>query len=372
MAKKVKVEEKKGIDFEEFFNAIEELEKESKIDKQIVFDSLADGIKSAYKKEFGETGQFIVTPVEAEKKFYVFRKKEVVSMDDFAKDSIEDFDNKLTLEEAQKIDPSYQIGDFVLEDVTPNDFSRIAAQTAKNVIVQAINNKKKELVLSEMSNKTGEIVKAKIRRKEGDSVFVEIVNTQLEGILMKQDQIPGETYEINSYINVFVKRIKETLKGNTQVIVSRSCTGYIRKLIEMEVPEVKTKLIDIVNIVREAGERTKIAVKTSYPNLDPVGTIIGPKGMRISNVQSEVGGNERIDVIEYIDDPLEYIPRALTPATILWVGIKEDEKVAKVIVPDEKLSLAIGRRGQNAKLAAKLTGWKIDVKPASQQGEDED
>jgi len=359
MAKKVK-ETQSGIDFAEFFAAIDELDKECRISKEAMIEALKEGLKSAYKKEYGETAQIIVVLSESENKFYVFTKKEIVAFDDFY-----DFDTQVTIDEAKEKDPSKEIGDFLLEDVTPFNFSRIAAQTAKGVILQRINDKKKELVLSEMSQRTGEIVQAIVRRTEGQTVYVEIVNSQLEGIMMIGDQVPGEKYHINDIIKVYVKKIKESLHGSTQVIVSRSCPGFVRRLVEMEVPEVKSRLVEIVNVVREAGERTKIAVKANDPNVDAVGSCIGNKGMRINDVVAELGGYEKIDVIEYTDDPLEYIPRALSPATVLWVGIKEDEKTAKVLVPDEKLSLAIGKHGQNARLAAKLTGWKIDVKPYS-------
>lgn len=361
MAKKVKVEQQ-GIDFAEFFAAIADLEKEARIPQEVMVDALKEGLKAAYKKQYGETAQVIVSANPDQKKFYVFTQKEVVAFDDF-----EDFDTQVTVEEAKAVDPSKEVGDFLLEEVDPFFFSRIAAQTAKQVILSRITEKKKEMILSEMSSRTGEIVQAIIRRKEGQTVYVEIVNSQLEGVMMIGDQIPSEKYEINDIIKVYVKKIKEGLYGSTQVIVSRSCPGFVRRLIEMEVPEVKSKLVEIVNIVREPGERTKVAVKANDPNVDAVGSCIGNKGIRINDVVAELGGGERIDVIEYTDDPLEYIPRALSPATVLWVGVKEDEKTAKVLVPDEKLSLAIGKRGQNARLAAKLTGWKIDVKPYSSQ-----
>lgn len=360
MAKKVKVEQQ-GIDFAEFFNAIEDIEKEARIPQEVMIDALKEGLKAAYKKQFGETAQVIVSSDSVSKKFYVFTQKEVVAFDDF-----ENFDTQVTVDEAKTIDPEKEVGDFLLEEVDPFFFSRIAAQTAKQVILSRITEKKKEMILSEMSSRTGEIVQAIIRRKEGQTVYVEIINSQLEGVMMIGDQIPTEKYEINDIIKVYVKKIKESLYGSTQVIVSRSCPGFVRRLIEMEVPEVKSKLVEIVNVVREPGERTKVAVRANDPNVDAVGSCIGNKGIRINDVVAELGG-ERIDVIEYTDDPLEYIPRALSPATVLWVGVKEDEKTAKVLVPDEKLSLAIGKRGQNARLAAKLTGWKIDVKPYSSQ-----
>ena len=255
------------------------------------------------------------------------------------------------------------MGDVVIEDITPKDFSRIAAQTAKQVILQRINDMKKEMILNEMSDRTGEILSAIVRRKEGNTVYVEITGTQMEGVMTINDQVPTETYNVNDVIKVYVKKIRDTQHG-AQVVVSRSAPGFVRRLFELEVPEIKAGLVKIAGIVREAGFRTKIAVYSEDPNVDAVGSCIGNKGVRVNAVVAELGG-EKIDVIEYCEDPLEYIPRALSPAQVLMVSINEDEKNARVIVPDEKLSLAIGRSGQNARLAAKLTGWKIDVKPYS-------
>ena len=275
---------------------------------------------------------------------------------------------------SQDIDKKYKVGDVVIEDITPKDFSRIAAQTAKQVILQRINDMKKAMVLNEMSERTGEILSAIVRRKEAGTVYVEITGTQMEGVMMQQDQVPTETYNVNDVIKVYVKKIRDTAHG-AQVVVSRSSAGFVRRLFELEVPEIKAGLVKINSIVREAGFRTKLSVSSEDPNVDAVGSCIGNKGVRVNAVVAELGG-EKIDVIEYCDDPIEYIARALSPAQVLMVSINEEEKNAKVIVPDEKLSLAIGRSGQNARLAAKLTGWKIDVKPYStlnadmqQQGE---
>lgn len=219
-----------------------------------------------------------------------------------------------------------------------------------------------------MSQRTGEILSAIVRRKEGNTVYVEITGTQMEGVMMQQDQVPTETYNVNDVIKVYVKKIRDGAHG-AQVIVSRSSAGFVRRLFEMEVPEIKAGLVKINSIVREAGFRTKLAVSSEDPNVDAVGSCIGNKGVRVNAVVAELGG-EKIDVIEYCEDPIEYIARALSPAQVLMVSINEEEKNAKVIVPDEKLSLAIGRSGQNARLAAKLTGWKIDVKPYSTLNQD--
>ena len=215
-----------------------------------------------------------------------------------------------------------------------------------------------------MSEKQGEILNAVIRRKEGTTVYVEISGTQMEGVMMQSDQVPTETYNVGDVVKVYIKKIRDTIRGGAQVVVSRSSAGFVRRLFELEVPEIKAGLVKIMSIVREGGFRTKLAVYSEDPNVDAVGACIGNKGVRVNAIVAELGG-EKIDVVEWCADPIEYIARALSPAQVLMVSINEEEKNAKVVVPDEKLSLAIGRNGQNARLAAKLTGWKIDVKPYS-------
>lgn len=345
----------------EFFQALDELEREYRIPKESMIESIEAGLVSAYKKEYGFTSPISVRLNEEKLTYKVYAHQLVV-------EEVEDEDSQICLEDAQHIDPKYKVGDVVIEDITPKDFSRIAAQTAKQVILQRINDIKKDMVLNEMSRRQGEILSAIVRRKEGNTVFVEISGTQMEGVLMQSDQVPTETYNVNDVIKVYIKKIRESIRGGAQVIVSRSSAGFVRRLFENEVPEIKAGLVKIVNIVREAGFRTKLSVKSDDPNVDAVGSCIGNKGVRVNNIIAELGGNEKIDVVEYCDDSIEYIARALSPAQVLLVSINEEIKHAKVIVPDEKLSLAIGRNGQNARLAAKLTGWKIDVKAYSTLG----
>ncbi|MDE5600893.1 MAG: transcription termination factor NusA, partial [Clostridia bacterium] len=339
----------------EFFLALDELEREYRIPKDSMIESIEAGLVSAYKKEFGVASQISVRLNEEKMTYKVYAHKLVV-------EEVEDDDSQIDVEDAQYINPKYKVGDVYIEDVTPKDFSRIAAQTAKQVILQRINDIKKEMVLSEMSQRQGEILSAVVRRKEGNTVYVEITGTQMEGVMMQSDQVPNETYNVGDIIKVYVKKIRESLRGGTQVIVSRSSAGFVRRLFELEVPEIKAGLVKIVSIVREAGFRTKMAVKSEDPNVDAIGSCIGNKGVRVNAIIAELGGYEKIDVVEYCDDSIEYIARALSPAQVLLVSINEEEKNARVIVPDEKLSLAIGRNGQNARLAAKLTGWKVDVK----------
>lgn len=344
--------------FREFFLALNDIETEYRIPKESMLASIEAGLVSAYKKESGYATPITVRLNPESLSYKVYAHRVVV-------EDVEDDDQQILLEDAQNINPNYKVGDVVLEDITPNDFSRIAAQTAKQVILQRINDMKKELVQEEMKRRQGELVSATIRRKEGTTVFVEISGTQVEGVMMASDQIPGEKYNVGEVIKVFVKKIRDNDRNGTQVIVSRSSTGFVRSLFMLEVPEIKAGLVRIVSIAREAGFRTKIAVKKEDNNVDAVGSCIGNKGARINAIVAELGGNEKVDVIEYSDDFVEYIARSLSPAQVVLVGLNDEEKRASAIVPDEKLSLAIGRNGQNARLAAKLTGWKIDVKPYS-------
>lgn len=340
----------------EFFQALEEFAKEKMISREVLVDALESGIAAAYKKEYGESKPIAVRFNEEKQTVNVYAHRIVV-------EEVDDFDTQISLEEAREIKPAYKVGDVVIEDITPKAFSRIAAQTAKQVIMQKLNDAKKEFVKNEMTARQGEILNAVVRRREGATVFVEISGSQMEGVMSPSDQIPTETYNVGDVIKVFIKKIREG-KNGPQVVVSRSSSGFVKRLFELEVPEIKAGLVKIMNIVREGGFRTKLSVCSEDPNVDAVGACIGNKGVRVNAVVGELGG-EKVDVIEWCADAIEYIARALSPAQVLMVSINEEEKTARVVVPDEKLSLAIGRNGQNARLAAKLTGWKIDVKPYS-------
>ncbi|MGN0761297.1 MAG: transcription termination factor NusA [Christensenellales bacterium] len=341
----------------DFFAALDELEKEKRIDKEVFIESLEAGLASAYKRQVGEARNVLVVLNEAKFSINIYAYKTVV-------ETVEDPEKEISLEDAKAIKSTYKVGDIVSEDITPKDFSRIAAQTAKQVITQRLNDHVKNMVLEEMNEKEGEILTAIVRRVENDTVYVEMTGSQLEGVMMPSDQIRGEKYNVGDVINVYVKTTRTTTKGATQVLVSRSNIGFVKRLFEHEVPEIKAGLVSIKHIVREAGYRTKMAVFSEDPSIDAVGSCIGNKGMRINSIVQQLGG-EKIDVIGWCQDPLEYISRALSPAKVIMVQVNENEKSAKVIVPDDKLSLAIGKAGQNVRLAAKLTGWKIDVKPYS-------
>lgn len=343
----------------EFFQALMELEKERKVSQDMFISTMEAGLSSAYKKETGLNRGIDIQLNPSKYTIRVFAYRDVV-------ETVEDPDRQISLEDARKVKEIYNIGDhFIDEELSPKLFSRIAAQTAKQVIMQRLNDERKSQVLSEMNEKEGEIVTAIIRRVEKDNVYVEISGSQMEGIMMKNDQIRGERYDVNAIIKVYVKSVRSSDRGNPQVMVSRACTGFVKRLFEMEVPEIRSGLVVIKKIVREAGYRTKMAVTSDDPSLDCVGSCVGPRGMRINNIVHELDG-EKIDVIEWCSDISEFIARALSPAKAMMVQINEEEKKATAIVPDDKLSLAIGKAGQNVRLAAKLTDWKIDVKPYSE------
>ncbi len=341
----------------EFFAALDLLEKEKKISREQLIEALEAGILFAYKKETGETRQIVVRCDDTKYTIKIYAYRTVVEL-------VEDPEKEISLEEAQEIKASYAIGDIVLEDITPKQFSRIAAQTAKQVIMQRINDASRDIVLNEMTEREGEILSATVRRKEGTNIFVEISGNQMEGVLSMPDQIQGERLNVGDVVKVYVKKVRTTNFG-AQVVVSRSAAGFVKRMFEMEVPEIRSGLVKINGIVREAGYRTKMAVSSDDASIDAIGACIGPKGSRVNAIVAELGG-EKIDIISYCADPLEFVARALSPAPVQMVKIDNEAKSAMVVVADEKLSLAIGKQGQNARLAAKLTGWKIDVKPYSE------
>ncbi len=340
----------------EFFAALDLLEKERRINKDVFVSALEAGLATAYKKEFSEARDVSVKLNPERNMIKVYAYQTVV-------EEAVDEDKEISLEDAQAIKPSYKVGDTIMEDITPKNFSRIAAQTAKQVIMQRLNDARKEMILGEMKEKGGEILNSIVRRIEGGNIYVEILANQMQGVMRPSDQIRGEKYNLNDTIKAYVKKVNESSR-DMNVLVSRSAAGFVRKLFELEVPEIKAGLVSIKGVVREAGYRTKIAVASEDSNIDAVGACIGPKGSRINAIVAEING-EKIDVINWCSDPLEYVARALSPAKVVMVQVNDDKHSAKVIVPDDKLSLAIGKDGLNAKLAARLTEWKIDIKPQS-------
>lgn len=340
----------------DFFQALEDLEAEKKIDKDTFITTLETALTSAYKKMYGQAKSAMVklNPEKATIKIYSY--KTVV-------DEVQDPDKEISLSEARLIKKSYKVGDIVTTEESTKDFGRIAAQTAKQVVMQKLKEMERQMALSELSEKEDELLTTIVKRIDNGTVYVQISNTHTEGVMLPSDQIPGEKFNVGDRVKVYVKKIKDSFKG-TQIQVTRSNVGFVRKIFELEIPEVASGDIVIKNIARDPGNRTKVALQAAKPNLDPIGTCVGFHGQRIDTISSELNG-EKIDLIEYSDDPLEYIAKALSPAKVISVETNESLHSSRVIVPDDKLSLAIGKNGQNVRLAARLTGWKIEVKPES-------
>ncbi len=340
----------------DFFQALEDLETEKKINKETFIETLEQALTSAYKKMYGEAKSAMVKLSPEKNTIRVFSYKTIV-------DEVTDPDKEISLKEAKLIKKSFKLGDQVLSEEATKDFGRIAAQTAKQVVMQKLKEMEREIAISELAEKEDELMTTIIKRIDNGTVYVQLSSSNTEGVMLPSDQIPGEKYNVGDRIKVYVKKIKDSFKG-PQIQVTRSNIGFVRKLFELEIPEISSGDVKIKNISRDAGNRTKVAVFTDKPNLDPIGTCVGFRGQRIDTIVSELNG-EKIDLIEYSEDPLEYIARALSPAQVLSVETNESLMASRVIVPDDKLSLAIGRNGQNVRLAARLTGWKIEVKPES-------
>ena len=339
----------------EFIKAVEELEKEKEISKDLLIEAIESALVSAYKKNYGTSQNVRVNINRETGDIDVFMRKDIV--DDVCDDLVE-----VSIEEAREIDPKYEVGDVIEKQVTPRDFGRIAAQTAKQVVVQRIREAERGLIYDDYSNRQSEIVTGIIQRVSNDTVFINMGKT--EGILAATEQVPGEKYVVNSRIKVFIMDVKKTTKG-PQVYLSRSHPGLVKRLFELEVPEIQDGIVEIKSISREAGSRTKMAVYTADENVDPVGACVGSRGTRVQAIVDELFG-EKIDIINWSDDPEKLISSALSPAKVEKVIINEEGKSATVVVPDYQLSLAIGKEGQNVRLAAKLCGWKIDIKSHSQ------
>ena len=344
------------------FEACEELERERGISKDILISSLCDAMVAAYKKHMRvkEAANIEAILDEQAGEIGVFSTKTVV-------ESVEEGeeDTQISIGEAKDIDEDVEVGDEVKIEVTPDQFGRIAAQAAKQVITQRIREAERNLVLNEFLEKKGTLTTGIIQRVENRNVIVNIGKT--DAIMPQKEQIPGEYYKPGNRIRVFVLNVKETTRL-PQVIVSHAHPEIVRELFELEVPEIEDGIVEIKSISREAGYRTKIAVWSNDPEVDSVGACIGPRGSRIQTIVGELK-NEKIDIVRYSEDPVEYIVNALSPARVVSVDIMADDEAAHealVVVPDDQLSLAIGREGQNVRLAHKLTNWKIDIKSVSQ------
>lgn len=340
---------------QDFFLALDELERVKGISKEEFISALQDAMTIANKKMAGFSGvvQIKLNPEKKSINFYSVR--DIV-------EEVADPDKEISVEEALTIKKGAKAGDQLSVEIKSKDFGRIAAQTAKQVLTQKLREIERENTVNEFEDREGELMVCTIRRIENGNVYVEIGGNQIEGVLMPKDQVPNEKYELNQKINVFVKKVRNSGKL-AQIMVSRTANGLVRRLFENEVPEIKQGIVSIKSIAREPGQRTKIAICSEDPMVDAIGACVGNKGARVNAIVAELGG-EKIDIIPWSENPLEYIATALSPARVTKV-IQTGDESAIAIVPDDKLSLAIGRSGQNARLAVRLTGWKIDVKSES-------
>jgi N utilization substance protein A len=343
----------------EFIEALNDLEKEKHISKDMLLETIELALKQAYKKNYGSADNVRVCIDPDQGDVTVLASKEIV-------ENVEDDLTQISLDEAHEIDDRYEIGDSIEFQVTPSDFGRIAAQAAKQVVVQRIREAERGMVYDQYSTRQGQVVTGRVSRKSGQTIYVDLDNA--EGILPVKEQVSGEHFDIRQRIKVYIMDVKKSTKG-PQVFLSRSHPGLVKCLFEQEVPEIQDGIVEIKGIAREAGSRTKMAVASNDPGVDPVGSCVGSRGARVQAVVDELGG-EKIDIIPWSSDPAEFISNVLSPADVEAVIIDYDEgKVATVIVPDTQLSLAIGKQGQNVRLAAKVSGWKIDIKSHSQYEE---
>lgn len=335
----------------EMLTALDILEKEKGISKEIVTSALEAALVSAYKRNYGQAQNVEVLFDTKTGDIHVYSVKEVVEM-------VFDSTLEVSLEEALAINKAYELDDKIRFEVTPKDFGRIAAQTAKQVIMQRIREAERSIIYDEFIAYENDILNGVVERQDSRYIYVNL--GKIEAVLAKQEQIPGEVYEAHDRIKVYVTKVENTSKG-PQVYVSRSHPDLLKRLFEQEIPEIYDGVVEIVSIAREAGDRSKVAVRSRDENIDPVGTCVGPRGQRVQAIVNELRG-ENMDIVEWSEDPATYIGNALNPAQVIQVDFHPENNSCTVVVPDYQLSLAIGKKGQNARLAAKLTGFKIDIK----------
>ncbi|MBP3401013.1 MAG: transcription termination/antitermination protein NusA [Selenomonadales bacterium] len=342
----------------EFMLAFEALGKEKGIAPEILFDAIEAALISAYKRNFSSAQNVRVSLDRETGEIHVYARKTIV-------EQVEDDRLEISLADARKINPGYMEEDILEIEVTPRDFGRIAAQTAKQVVVQRIREAERGIIYEEFSNRSSDILTGIIQRIEQKNVFIDLGKT--EAVLPPTEQMIGEEYALGNRVKTYIIEVKKTSKG-PQIMVSRTHPGLLKRLFELEVPEIHDGTVEIKSVAREPGMRSKIAVFSRDEEVDSVGACVGPKGMRVQTIVDELRG-EKIDIVKWDADPAVYISNALSPAKVVSVEVDEVNKISKVVVPDYQLSLAIGKEGQNARLAAKLTGWKIDIKSESQAAE---
>ena len=335
----------------ELLDALTALEEQKGISRDVLIEAIETALVTAYKRNFNQAQNVRVDINLNTGTMVVYARKDVV-------EDVEDERLEIALEDAQFINPAFQVGDVVEEEVTPRNFGRIAAQTAKQVVTQRVREAERGLIYEEYVDREDDIVSGLIERQDARNIYVSI--GKVEAALPLNEQMPGEVYKPTARIRVYITKVERTTRG-PQVIVSRTHPGLLRRLFEMEVPEIYDGTVEIKSIAREAGDRSKISVYAHNEEVDPVGSCVGAKGARVQTIVNELNG-EKIDIVEWSEDPVVFVANALSPSKVLDVQVNEEEKSTTVVVPDYQLSLAIGKRGQNARLAAKLTGWKIDIK----------
>ncbi len=342
----------------DLLDALTALEKDKGIKKEIILEALEAALISAYKRNFNQAQNVRVDLNDSTGQFKVLAQKEIV-------EEVEDTRLQLSIEDAKNINPQYEVGDVYEEEVTPRNFGRIAAQTAKQVVTQRVREAERGVIYNEFIDREEDIMTGIVQRQDHRFIYVDL--GRVEALLPTSEQMPNETYHTHDRIKVFLTKVENTSKGPS-VMVSRTHPGLLKRLFELEVPEIYDGTVEIKSISREAGERSKIAVYAVDPEVDPVGSCVGQKGTRVQAIVDELKG-EKIDIVRWSEDPVEYVANALSPSKVVEVLVREEDKATTVIVPDYQLSLAIGKRGQNARLAAKLTGWKIDIKSESEAEE---
>lgn len=342
----------KSINMRELLKAMEELEKEEGISQEYMKNALITALEAAYKENYG-TEENVKIDIDKNGDIIVFAEKTIV-------EKVEDEVKEISLEEAKKKRKTSKVGDVVKVIIVPKDFGRIAVQKGKQIIVQKLREKEKEVRFNEYQEKKGEIITGIVQKAtEGKSVILDL--GKLEGIMPVKEQVEKDKYAVNQKIRVYVQDIVKREKGDVQVIVSRRANDFLKRLFEYEIPEIDEGLIEVKSVSREPGVRSKVAVYSKNENIDPVGSCIGPKGLRIESIKKELRG-EKIDVVEWSEDPAKLIAQALLPAEIMAIDINEETRFAQVIVADDQLTLAIGKKGQNVRLAVELTHWAIDIK----------
>ncbi|MED4270493.1 transcription termination factor NusA [Geobacillus stearothermophilus] len=339
----------------QLLEALADLMREKGISKEVIMEAIEAALVSAYKRNFGQAQNVRVDLNMETGTIRVLARKDIV-------EEVTDPRLEISLEEAQRINPNYQIGDVVELEVTPRDFGRIAAQTAKQVVTQRVREAERSIIYAEFVDREEDIMTGIVQRIDPRFVYVSL--GKAEALLPANEQMPNETYKPHDRLKVYITKVEKTTKG-PQIFVSRTHPGLLKRLFELEVPEIYDGTVEIKSIAREAGDRSKISVHSDNPEVDPVGACVGPKGQRVQAIVDELNG-EKIDIVRWSADPVEFVANALSPAKVLRVIVNEEQRATTVIVPDYQLSLAIGKRGQNARLAAKLTGWKIDIKSESE------